>query len=137
MARRIIVCLALLAVLTLAVGCQSTTVVPQYQAPAVAVQPATTYELVGDTTGSAEGIIILGLFTLGVESKYAALPGAGPLPACKVERNALYNAFMKVSTADSLVCPVMTIDETNYFVFKKKKVNVRAKAVKYAAKAIQ
>jgi hypothetical protein len=130
------VLLVLAAAVMLAVGCQSTTIVPNYSAPPINLQPIAAPELVGDATGSSEGTIILGFITLGVPSKYGSLPGAGMLPACKIERNALYNALQKVPTADALVCPVMTIDETNYFVFKKKKVDVRAKAVKYAAKAL-
>jgi len=136
---RFTVCAVLAVALVLALGCQSTTVVPNYTAPPIALQPIAAPELVGDATGSADGIVILNIpwLTFGVESKYGSLPGAGPMPSCKIERNAMYNAIQNVPDADALVCPVLTIDETQYFVFKKKAVDVKAKAVKYAAKPIK
>ena len=139
MSRRLMVCLGMIAAMSLVVGCQATTVSPNYTSPPVNLEPSTTYELVGDATGSAEGTVILGLFTIGVESKFASLPGPslGPLPSCAVEKNAMYNAMQDVEDADALVCPVVTIDETNYVVFKKKKVDIRAKAVKLSAEPIE
>ena len=127
---------AVLAGLVVMAGCQSLTVVPNYVGAPVQAQPLTTYELVGDATGSASGTIILGLFTIGVDSQYTALPGMAMIP-CKIERNALYKAWKNVETADALMCPVFTIDETNYFVFKNKKVDVRVKALKVAAKPVK
>jgi hypothetical protein len=127
---RLTLCLALFAVAVFA-GCQSLTVAPNYTAPAIQLQPLAAPQLVGDATGQAQGTVILGLITLGVDSKYASVPGIGLLP-CKIEANAVYKAFMSVPNCDALVCPVVTIDETNYFVFKKKSVSVRAKAVTYA-----
>jgi len=131
---------AVLAVaLVLALGCQSTTVVPNYTAPPIALQPIAAPELVGDATGAANGIVILNIpfLTFGVESKYGSMPGSGMMPSCKIERNAMYNAIQDVPDADALVCPILTIDETQYFVFKKKSVEVKAKAVKYTAKPIK
>ena len=138
--RKLLALSVLLVGVVFASGCRSVTVAPSFAAPGAPVTATATYELVGDITGEAEGTVILGLITLGVESNYCSLPGGGGLLSrpCPIESNALYRAFEKVKdSADALVCPVFTIEENDYIVFKTKKVTVRAKAVKYKANPVK
>lgn len=139
MSTRLTLCAAALVAAAFVSGCTTTTIVPNYVGPGIAPQ----YEFVGDATGSAEGTIILGLFTLGVPKEFCSGPvasggGLSLLPAspCAVERNAFYKAFKMVPTADALVYPVMTITETDYIVVKFKKVEVRAKAAMFKANPV-
>jgi hypothetical protein len=102
------------------------------------------YTVLGETSGSAQGTKILGIFWLG-DSTFgeASIYGApesiwGGLAGlfmnggtATVKSSALYNALTQMPDADALVNQKYEIKLTNYFFLKKYEVTVKATGVQY------
>lgn len=130
-----------LAAVTLAVGCKSTNM-SKVSSPVATVIEA---PLVADITvgqdikGESSATVILGLFTIGADSKFAdnvnynvaqssgmTLPFLGDAIASNVKAAAAYKAC-ESGNAEILVAPRYTLEVEDYFVFKTITATVNAK----------
>jgi hypothetical protein len=102
------------------------------------------YTVLGETSGAAEGTSLFGLLwfgdnTFGEASIYGAPEIAGGLfnglfntgGTESVKKAALYNALTQMPDADTLVNQKYEIKVTNYYIFKKYEVSVKATGVQY------
>lgn len=120
--------LVLCATLALLAGCTSM----------AKVQPLTGLTLsqnvnvtvLGDTEGTASGLMLLGIIPIGVPAQAGVLGASGlGLPNPVVDA-AAYNAIEKIEGADYMIAPRWTIETKCYIVYSKVTATVKGKAVK-------
>ena len=113
------------------VGCAGTHVSLPGATPLGGMATSASYEVIGDATGTAEGTVVLGLFTFGDADRRGSI-GLGGLMVLPdpIEAAATYDAIASVPGADAIIAPRVTNESTNYIVWREQRSTVRGKAIR-------
>jgi len=118
-------------VILAAAGCASMqNSVQRIQPPLGELETTATYDILGDTKGSAHGSFLLWFIPLEMDSKIG-IAGYESMGYSPVQKAAMYNAIEAVPGADAIIAPRWRFYRKNYLVYCEETVTVKGKAIRY------